>query len=689
MRQLLFKLSTLWYLPLHSLAFLLILLSVTAHAQPLEQDTPTTRSLYLPTIASGTELEITPIPTVQPSPVPTRQPRLLYSTPILVSPATGWVWVANPDSGSVSLVDPVAMTKKAEIVTGGEPWALAISPDGQSLYVLDRAQGQLLRIETATQSVVARLAIGGEPAWLVLSPNGATAYVSLLSTSHIVVVDIASFGVTQRIPVDAMPYALALTDDGDIDDQDEQLLVTHFFGFQRGPDLEARDSGRAGRISLIDSATLTVTGTITLAPDANGSPNLLAAIATLGGRAWTAQVQAMPDLPNKLTSTLFASVATLDLIDRQQVISDSLPLNDQEIFGSPVNNPLAVLPSPTGDRLYVVLAGSDLIEVIDITTPNQPRLLKFLPTGSNPRGLALSSDGRHGYVMNYLARSVTLLDLEQLTVLGSVKVTAETLSPSLLRGKLLFNNAVNPKLSHGGWISCASCHPDGGSDSITWFFPDGPRQTPALWNAANTLPWHWSAALDEAQDVEETIQIIQHGLGLAPGQDPAQLQTPNAGRSADLDALTAFMREGIRLPSLAQTSEITQSQAISQGRALFQSAGCAACHGGANWTTSQLPGAAGTLDGDGNGMVDAVLSQVGTLNPRDIRGASGFDPPALLGIAMTAPYLHDGSMATLEELLHSGHPDPQGAGNGLSESEIVLLSSFLRIVDAQTEPIIP
>ena len=343
---------------------------------------------------------------------------------------------------------------------------------------------------------------------------------------------------------------------------------------------------------------------------------------------------------------------------------------------------MAAIPAPDGEKLYIVSAGSDLVEVVDIVDPNQPRLVKFLATGTNPRGLALSTDGTRGYVMNYLSRSVTVLDLEALETIAEVAVTAETLEPNVLQGKLFFNNAANPKLSRGSWISCATCHPDGGTDSVTWIFPDGPRQTPALWNAGKTRPLHWSAALDELQDVEVTIQMIQHGLVLAPGADPLLLGIPHTGRSLDLDALAAFLERGIRVPASSPSDDD-----VALGRSLFQSAGCVGCHGGPTWTASLMPGPAGTLDPDGNGMVDAVLRNVGTLNPLDVRGETGFDPPSLLNIGLTAPYFHDGSMPTLEALLASGHPEPQGNGNNLSDEEITMLVVFLRSIGPDTIPL--
>jgi len=615
-------------------------------------------------------------------PALTADGRAAWSTPIAVSPLDQRIWTVNPDSGSITVINSHPPASIIEIPVGKEPWSLAIAPDGKWVYVTDRATGQLITVDALRYTVVMTLAVGYELGGVALSPSGAEAYITSMATDEVVVVDTQQGQITQRIPVGALPYAIAVTDDGDGEDQDERLYVTHLFAAQSAGGVEATDDGREGQVTIID---LSNSGQLTqsvLLPNKNGFPNLLTSITLAGDRAWLPHVRMAPDLPNDLTTKVFAAVSTLNTENQTEVITAYLPLNDQAIFGSPVNNPVAALPSPDNKRLYVVLAGSDLVEVIDISTPEQPRLEKFVAVGMNPRGMAINSTGTEGYVLNYLSRSVSVLDLTSLAVTAESTTTAETLAPAILRGKILFHNAGNPQLSQGSWISCASCHPDGGTDSVTWIFPDGPRQTQPLWNAGQTLPWHWSAALDEPQDVEDTIHVIQLGLGLAPGTDPALLDTPNAGRAADLDALADFMLQGIRPPN------VRVDPAASAGRLLFSNTGCVDCHGGPTWTASQLPGAPGDLDPDGNGMLDAVLRNVDTVNPRDIRGATGFDPPALLGVGLTAPYLHDGSMPSLAAVLRSGHPRPNAGGNGLSETEIVQLAQFLRSISINTVPFV-
>ena len=417
-----------------------------------------------------------------------------WGAPIALSPINASIWSVNPDSASVSVVDAEQLSVVAEIRVGHEPWSLAIAPDGSAVYVINRADGTLTVIDATTHLVRTTLAVGPEPGAIALSPSGKHAYITLTSAQALAIVDTSHLTITAQITVAALPYAVAVTDDGDSIDDDERIYVTHLLTFAHSTASEATDTGRAGRVTVIDAGAGAIIREIDLLPDGHGFPNLLAGIALTKDHIWLPHSRAAPALPNGLTTTLFAAVDAIDLQTESEDRTARLLLNDELIFGSPVNNPLAAIPAPDGKTLYVVLAGSNLVEIIDITDPTHPHLIKFLPTGHNPRGMAISADGKRGYVMNYLGRSISVLNLEQNEVDRELQVTTEPLAPDLLRGKILFNRATDPRLTQGSWISCANCHLDGGTDSVTWIFPDGPRQTPALWNAGQTLPWHWSAA---------------------------------------------------------------------------------------------------------------------------------------------------------------------------------------------------
>src|SRR5262249_35356115 len=130
------------------------------------------------------------------------------------------------------------------------------------------------------------------------------------------------------------------------------------------------------------------------------------------------------------------------------------------------------------------------------------------------------------------------------------------------------------------------------------------------------------------------------------------------------------------------------------GRAVFE-ANCASCHGGAKWTKSQTiylnnptfdrnPTVAGAVKFDpfltnvglelvsyqiGNNSL-RFMDPVGTFdpaNPREVRnngnkalgGGGGFKPPSLNGIGHAAPYFHDGSAATRDDVF-ARHTLPGG-----------------------------
>lgn len=597
-----------------------------------------------------------------------------WGSPIALTPDGQHLWVVNPDAGTVTVVETATLAPIAQLLVGQEPWSLAISPDGRFIYIADRARGELIILNERSHTHHATIAIGPELGHITLNGTGTYAYITSMSSHNVTVVAVPAGEIVARIPVQPRPYALAMAE--------PYLIVTHLTALPRQGRPEVSNEGRLGWLTVIDTHTNHLLREIPLLPNEQGFANLLLGAAAARGKVWLPHVRAMPDLPLSLTTTVFAAISTLDLVTWEEDTAAYLPLNDQEIFGSPVNNPVAAVPGPAGDRLYIVLAGSDLIEEVDVSDPHQPRLLRFMPAGNNPQGIVVSDDGRYGFVMSYLSRAVTVLDLATGQKISEVSVTAETLPPDIWRGKVLFNNASNSRLSQGSWISCASCHFGGWPDGVTWFFPDGPRQTPQLWNAGDTLPWHWSAALDEPQDVEETIERIQHGLGLAVGPEPPLLGTPNAGRSADLDALGSFLVQGIRPPALPPA----EGDEVLWGRNLFIVQGCPACHGGAHWTSSALPGEPGTLDPNGTGMVDEVLQDVGTLNPLDVRGEMGFDPPSLLGVGLTAPYFHDGSMPTLTAVIESNHPTPD-LPLTLNPEEITALVAFLHTLDKTISPV--
>jgi len=613
------------------------------------------------------------------------------------------LWVVNPDANSVTAVDTASHQAAAPVSVGLEPWAVAVTLDGAAV-VMNRGGGSLTVIRDGRTNDIE---VGAEPGGLALSPTGRLAFVTLSSDAALAIVDLERDEMVGRVPLGPVPWAVAVTDDGDAEDLDETVVISHRIARLRSGGVEGTDDGKEGWLTtalaadLIASATASGGGTgigggtagatsspptarqHVLEPYGFGFANGLEALSLHGGKAFVAHLLNSPEYPRDFETTVSAALSGVTLApgeSPEEGLALRLHLND-EAFSTPVNHPTGVAVSADGLTAYITLGGTDAVMGVDLAGIT-PRLIGFWPTGSNPRGLVLSPDGERAYVMNYLSRDVSVLDLSDRAarrVLTRVDVAPETLTADQLRGKVLFHNASSSRISQLGWIACATCHLGGGGDGTTWRTPDGPRQTMPLWELEGTAPFHASATRDEVQDFERDIEELMAGSGLAPGAVRAELGAPNGGLSDDLDALAAYVLGGIRVP----TAPAVDFGQASVGRTLFGELGCASCHGGPLWTSSSLPGPVGSLGSTAEVEVVEALRDVGTFDPEhDVLGANGFDVPTLLGLHATAPYLHDGSAPTLADVL----ANELHGGRSLGAHEVTALTAFLRSIDAGTPP---
>lgn len=591
------------------------------------------------------------------------------SGPIALAPDGRSLWVVNPDADSVTRVDVATWRADPPLAVAAEPWSVAVASTGR-VVVAARAAGLLTVLEGGARR---DLPVGAEPSALVVSADGREAIVALASEGRVVKVDLDTGVVAAAAEVGEAPEALVVYAPGA--DGATRVAVAHARARPRGDDGADADAAREAWVTLLDG-DLTVLTELVVEPYAFGFANAAFGLAAHGDRVWLAHALNAPDVPLAFNRTVSAGLSGLVWPPGPPEVR--LHLNEPT-FSTPVNAPRAVALSGDGATAYLVLAGSDQLMGLDLRDPTAPRLLGFWATGANPRGVALSADGRTAYVMNYLSRDVSAIDVSDPTNRRPgrrVAVVEETLSPSLALGKRLFHHAADPRMSTLGWIACASCHPDGASDGTTWRTPEGPRQTMPLWSLERTgPPFHAAATRDEVQDFHEDVERLMRGSGLMPGLAHPLLGVPNGGRAAELDALAEFVLHGVRVP----TAPPADAAAV-RGRAAFERAGCAACHGGPGWTRNALPGPVGSLAPDGALVVVEALVDVGTFGPESgPLGADGFKVPTLLGLHASAPYLHDGSAPNLHAVL--SNPDHVGT---LEAAEVDDLVAFLRSIDAST-----
>ncbi len=374
------------------------------------------------------------------------------------------------------------------------------------------------------------------------------------------------------------------------------------------------------------------------------------------------------------------------------------------------------------------------------TDPSDPTRVLEIPTGKNPRGIVVSSDDKRAYVMNFISRNVTVLDLSgsvekvSATITSSALPTPGTAADRIQIGKELYNTSIGEfdppssgappitgRMSNNGWGSCAACHPFGLTDNVVWIFAAGPRRTVSQHadfvpgNAGVQRALNWSAIFDEVEDFEANIRGVSGGQGLIVQSDGITQDpnlgafTPASGGRQQLkvrgvpawDALKAFMVSGIRAP---RSPASKNDPDVVAGRALFIANNCQNCHGGPLWTTSRVratpPPDASLLSA---GQLIAELRDVGTFDPKapnEIRatalpplGAAGFNPPSLLSIfAFPQTFFHNGSADSLDAVMQNVAHRSAGTNgvDGLqSATRRQQLIKFLQSIDADSQAIAP
>jgi YVTN family beta-propeller protein len=620
---------------------------------------------------------------------PASSTSLLAETPSGGAPR---LWVVNSDSDSVSVLDAATRTLLAEVAVGAAPATLARAADGR-IWVTNQRGASVSVIDPASLQVVATLMMprASQPKGIVMSPSGLRAFVSLSATGQVMQLDTASFAQTGLLALGPQPGGLGISADG------ASLYVSRFVSAPLPGESTATVSPTpttGGEVWVVDASTMSLTRTIVLQhsdkPDAEnqgrGLPNYLGApvLSPDGSQAF---------VPSKQDNVLRGQQRDglpLNFQNTVRAISSRILLaSQQEDLGARIDHDNAGLAStalfdPSGVLLFVALETSREVAVLDAHSRQQ---LLRLDVGLAPRGLTLSPDGLTLFVSNTMDRSLSAFDLRPLLQMGQLSVpplgsavaviTTEPLAPQVLLGKQLFHDARDPRLARDGYISCAACHHDGGSDGRTWDLRDageGLRNTINLRGRAAMGQglMHWSGNFDELQDFEGQIRRLAGGTGLMndaayfAGTRSQPLGDPKAGVSADLDALAAYVASLAAFePSPNRPASGALSPAAIAGKAVFKSQNCAACHGGVGFTNSATMG----------------LVNIGTLKPTSgqrLGGAlTGIDIPTLRDVWASAPYLHDGSAATLDAAVNAHD------GVALNAGDLSNLVAYLREIGSE------
>lgn len=289
---------------------------------------------------------------------------------------------------------------------------------------------------------------------------------------------------------------------------------------------------------------------------------------------------------------------------------------------------------------------------------------------------------------------------------------ANPLTPEKVElGKMLY---FDPRLSADGTVSCATCHdPKKGwtdqeevSEGIRQ--QKGTRNAPTVVNSAfmKIQFWDGRAVTLEEQALGPLINPVEMGnkthddvvkkVKSIKGYEPLFMKAFGTGPTKDTiaQAIAAFERTVLSGNSrydrfLAGDKKVLNESEV-RGMTLFLSkAKCVQCHSGPNFSDSQFHNL-----GVGMNKTKPDLGRAAISKNKSHTGA--FKTPTVRDVARHAPYMHDGSQKTLEEVIEfydkggekNPHLDPLMVPLNLTAQEKADLIQFLKALDGNPYPMV-
>jgi YVTN family beta-propeller protein len=583
-----------------------------------------------------------------------------YPSPVevAVSPDGARVYILCEGTDELAVADARTHVILCRIPGGRIPKGLSLGPGGKRIYVANSWSDTISEIDAATLKVVRTLPAGFEPNAAVADRDSRFLYVANRIGNDISVVDLESGIETKRLVAGRGVSYLALSPDG------TRMYATHIY-----PNAGKFRSVPESEITEIDMARQVVTRR---EPLRNAAGVFHVALSADGGLGIAALMRPKNLIPLAHVEHGWVIGNSLALFGPDAGETVQVPLDELDRYYTP---PFGVAIAPDKSAAYVSTTGSDSVTVIDVAamlrearihgrgiandlSASANYVAARIPVGKGPKGIALTPDGMRLFVANRMGNSVSVIDTATRRVAGEIALGAPPLT-SERRGEQLFYSA---RFGFQGHFGCANCHIEATFDGLQWDLePDGFGKdivdNRLLEDVGDTAPFKWNGGnpnietecgprtekffyRSESYNGEELIDLVAFIKSI-----PLR---PNRYRAANGE-LTASQERG------RAVFERTRKK---DGTAIPQANQCPVCHAGPHYTNQQLTDVATKKPTDRSGMIDV---------------------PQLTNVAYTAPYLHDGSARTLEEIWTVFSPkDTHGVTNDLQKDELNDLIEYLK-----------
>jgi YVTN family beta-propeller protein len=536
-----------------------------------------------------------------------------------------WLYVANRESGTISVIDINRAEVVAETKVGASLADLDAIPGegGGDLLAVDEGSGRLERLRPGGPMVEALggVEVGPSPVGVAVDPAGGLAFVALLWPRKLAVVEVSAgcggpdLSLAGSVELPFEPRCLAAIGRG-------KVVVADAFG---------------GGLAVVDGTTRRVESVRELrahnirglASSIDGDRLLIAHQAlNRGARTDQNDIHWAAFITSNLTAIPMSAV--LDPDDDLAAGGRLYHLGDVGDGGA---DPNGVLPMPDG-RIAVALGGVDEVAF----GPEHVSIGRRVPVGRRPVALAGAPGRGMVFVADAFGDSVSLVNLESGARPLSIPLGPTPEQDEVRRGRDLFHDA---RLAHDGWMSCHSCHADGHTNDrlIDTLGDDSygtPKRTLSLLGAGETGPWAWDGEMPTIGDqIRKSVVSTMRGYPLYDDQ---------------VEAIEAYLRSLPPPPALERPGD---EPMIARGSATFRRLRCDRCHEPPTYTTPKA--------------YDVGLE--------DERGRVEFNPPSLRGVARRRMFFHDGRAGSLADVFQQFEHQLE---EPLSEEELADLLGFLR-----------
>jgi len=554
-------------------------------------------------------------------------------------------------------------------MVGEQPHSVILSSNGQRAYVSNQWSDNVSVIDLATSKVIDTLKTGNGPAGLSLSHDGKSLYVVNSYSSSISLIDLSTKEEQKRFTTGNNPTGAKLSPDG------KTLVVT-----SRRAIIAPYGEPIKSELTVIDENTQRVSDRINI-ESAYMMEN--AAFTPSGDLAFVTMIRPKNLIPSIQVDRGWIMTYGIVIVEQGgKGRTIQLLLDEPNAFYA---DPFDIAITPDGKKAFVSHSGVNCISVITIDSirsliaESTPEMLNIYPnhlgvssryvtrrisTGADPKGLALSPNGKLLYVAEQLEDRIAVINTESLETIRTIDLGGPRRITVNRQGRRLFANAGH---TFQNQFACYTCHPDMHEDGLVYNMAgkDMGRNltnTESLRDIAETAPFKWNGK-------NQTV-YKQDGMRFSTVLTRTERFSYN-----DLDAITAYILTGIPYPPNLQynpTGELTESQL--RGKAVFERTNdnsgkeipennrCITCHPPPYYTNRKL-------------------ADVGTLASSD--DSIKFDTPHLNNIYASPPYLHDGRASTLEEIWTKyGTTDKHGQVNDISKNQLNDLVDYLKSLRA-------